>query len=53
MSESMTALRHHITCMDDYQYERLPEGVVMLTVTHSNLMQKHVELRFDLHSTVF
>ena len=52
MAEGMRALRHHVTAMDDYQYERLPEGVVMGTITHSNLIQKHVELRFDLHSTV-
>lgn len=52
MSEAMAALRHHVTCMDENQYTRLPDGVVMLTITHSNLIQKHVELKFDLHSTV-
>ena len=38
---------------DDYHYGRLAEDTIMVTCTHSNLNQKHVDLRFDLHTTVW
>ncbi len=34
------------------QYTTLPEGVVAILMTHSNLPTKHVDIRLSLHNTV-
>jgi len=49
----MDGLKTFVKMGDDYHYGRLAENTVMVTCTHSNLNQKHVDLRFDLHTTVF
>ncbi|KAG6614024.1 Tubulin-specific chaperone B [Phytophthora cinnamomi] len=38
--------------MDGRQYENVPEGVVCLLITHSNLKLQMVDIRLDLHGTV-
>ena len=52
MAAGMRELRAYITAKDNEQYTNLANGLVMLSVTHENLIQKHVELKFDLHMTV-
>ena len=49
----MNVLNTWVKMDDENHYARLGEDTVMVTVTHSNLNQKHVDLRFDLHTTVF
>jgi len=49
----MHGLNTWVKMDDENHYARLGEDTVMVTVTHSNLNQKHVDLRFDLHTTVF
>lgn len=45
-------MRAWVTGADHLQYEGLADGTVMVTVTHSNLRQRVLELRLDLHSTI-
>lgn len=45
-------VRNYVTALDHLQYQSLPEGVVAVMVTHSNLPQKLLDLRFDLHNTI-
>lgn len=45
------ALRGYITARDDKPYD-LAETTVLLDLTHSNLKQRHIEIRFDRHDTV-
>ena len=44
--------RDDFNTRDDENWTLLPEGVVCINVTHSNLNQKMLELRFDLHQTI-
>lgn len=48
----MLSVRDWVTGRDHEQYSLLPAGMVSMTVTHSNLSQKMLELRFELKSTV-
>lgn len=48
----MRALRAYITAKDGYEYENLPEGMVALHITHSNLNMEMVDIRLDLHLTI-
>jgi tubulin-specific chaperone B len=52
MAEDLRALRNYITAMDGHEYETLPEGIVALHITHSNLQMKMVDIRLDLHMTI-
>jgi len=45
-------VRDYVTALDHLQYKGLPEDVVSVLVTHSNLPTKLVDLRFNLHSTI-
>jgi tubulin-folding cofactor B len=45
-------IRDYVTAMDHLQYSQLPEDVVAVTLTHSNLTAKHVDLRLELHMTI-
>ncbi len=45
-------IRDYVTAKDHLQYTQLPEGVVQVHITHSNLPQKLLDLRFDLHTSV-
>lgn len=48
----LLALQAYVTAGDDSQYDNVRQGAVVLDLTHSNLVQRHVEIRFDLHDTV-
>jgi hypothetical protein len=45
-------VRDYITAVDHLQYTQLPEDVVCILLTHSNLPAKHPDLRLNLHMTV-
>mmetsp|Transcript_56630 Transcript_56630/g.137565 ORF Transcript_56630/g.137565 Transcript_56630/m.137565 type:complete len:375 (-) Transcript_56630:27-1151(-) len=46
------ALRRYITAKDDNPYEGMADTTVLLDLTHSNLQQRHIEIRFDRHDTI-
>lgn len=49
----MTAsVRDYVTAKDHLQYQNLPQGMVAVEITHSNLPAKHLDIRFDLHSSI-
>lgn len=50
--EDQTMLRNYVTAQDHLQYSTLPEGMVAVTITHCNLPQKLLDLRFDLHNSI-
>lgn len=52
LHQDAQALRDYVTALDEQQYELLPEGVVAVTVSHSNLAARHIDIRLDLHLTV-
>lgn len=52
MAQDMRALRAYVTAKDGMEYETVPEGVVCLTITHSNLRAQMVDIRLDLHAPV-
>jgi len=45
-------MKDYITAMDGREYENLAESMVAVLVTHSNLSAKHLDIRFDLHTTI-
>lgn len=45
-------VRDYVTANDHLQYTQLPEGIVAVLITHSNLAANHLDIRFDLHSTL-
>ena len=45
-------VRDYVTANDYQQYSQLPEDVVAVLITHSNLTAKHLDIRFNLHTTV-
>ena len=45
-------VRDYITAQDHLQYTQLPEDVVAILLTHSNLPSKHVDIRLKKHMTV-
>lgn len=51
-NEDMLGIRAWVTAKDDEQYSQLPADVVEVSVTHSNLQQKMLALRFNLHMTI-
>jgi len=51
-AEMRTDIRNYITAGDDQQWSGLPQGMVAIHCTHSNLMKKMIELKFDLHTTI-
>lgn len=52
MAEDMRALRAYVVAKDGMEYDALPDGVVCLTITHSNLTAQLVDIRLDLHSSI-
>lgn len=52
MAEDLRALRAFVTAKDGFEYENLPEGMVCLHITHSNLQMQMVDIRLDLHLTI-
>ena len=45
-------IRDYVTAKDHLQYTQLPEGVVQVLLTHSNIPQSFPDIRLDLHLTV-
>uniref|UniRef100_A0A7R9UBU7 CAP-Gly domain-containing protein n=1 Tax=Pinguiococcus pyrenoidosus TaxID=172671 RepID=A0A7R9UBU7_9STRA len=52
MAADLAALRNYVTAKDSEEHARLPAHVVSLNITHSNLAQTHMEIRFDRSSSV-
>jgi len=50
--EDHAMTRNYVTAMDHLQYSQLPEGMVAILLTHSNLPAKHLDIRLDLHCTI-
>ena len=48
----LLALKSYITAADSTQYDSLAASTLVLDLTHSNLHQRHAEIRFDKHDTV-
>jgi tubulin-folding cofactor B len=48
----LLALKAYVTAKDATQYDHLHPTTVLLDLTHSNLVQKHVEIRFDLQDSL-
>jgi len=51
-NEDLRALQAYVTAADATQYDGLAADTVLLDLTHSNLKQRHAEIRFDLHDTI-
>jgi tubulin-specific chaperone B len=51
-NSDMLAVRSYITAQDETQYAHVHQSTVILDLTHSNLIQRHIEIRFDLHDTL-
>mmetsp|Transcript_142 Transcript_142/g.145 ORF Transcript_142/g.145 Transcript_142/m.145 type:complete len:324 (-) Transcript_142:26-997(-) len=51
-NEDLLALQSYVTSRDHHCYENVGQTTIILDLTHSNLIQKHIEIRFDLHDTV-
>lgn len=51
-NEDLLALQSYVTANDATQYADLHEDTLVLDITHSNLKQRHIEIRFDKHTTV-
>jgi tubulin-folding cofactor B len=48
--EDIKALKNYITSGSDYR--DVHEDTLILDLTHSNLKQRHIEIRFDKHTTI-
>ncbi|KAL3809296.1 hypothetical protein ACHAXA_009420 [Cyclostephanos tholiformis] len=51
-NEDLLALRSYIVAADATQYSSLASSTLVLDLTHSNLHQRHAEIRFDARDTV-
>lgn len=51
-NEDLLALQSYVTANDARQYSDLHADTLVLDVTHSNLKQRHIEIRFDKHTTI-
>jgi tubulin-folding cofactor B len=51
-NKDLLALKAFVTANDETQYNHLPRDLVLLDLTHSNLKQQHIEIRFYLSDTV-
>lgn len=51
-NSDLLALKAYIQRKDATQYDDLPSDMVLLDLTHSNLKQQHIEIRFYLSDTV-
>ncbi len=51
-NKDLLSLRAYITSKDAIQYQDVHQSTVVLDLTHSNLVQRHVEIRFDKHDTL-
>ena len=48
----LLTLKSYVTAADATQYNSLAASTLVLDLTHSNLQQRHAEIRFDKHETV-
>lgn len=51
-NKDLLAVRAWITAKDATQYQDVHESTVLLDLTHSNLKQRQIEIRFDKHDTL-
>lgn len=51
-NEDLLALQSYITAGDATQYSQLAQTTLLLNLSHSNLKQRHIEIRFDKHDTI-
>lgn len=51
-NEDLLALQSYVRANDSTQYNDLHADTLVLDVTHSNLKQRHIEIRFDKHTTI-
>jgi tubulin-folding cofactor B len=49
-NEDLLAIQHYVMSGDDHR--NLHPDTLLLDLTHSNLVQRHIEIRFDKHTTV-
>jgi len=52
--QAAASLKAYVTVGTDHAtaYQNLPATTVVLDLTHSNLIQRHIEIRFDKHQTL-
>jgi len=50
--EMLNTMRDYVTANDSQTWQSLPENMVCIHVTHSNLKRRMIELRFDKHMTI-
>merc|ERR1719464_1030489 len=51
-NKDLIALKNYVTGKDSTQFDGVSANSIILDITHSNLKQRHIELRFDLHDTI-
>ncbi|GMH90290.1 hypothetical protein TrVE_jg4794 [Triparma verrucosa] len=51
-NQDMLALKSYVMAQDGQKYAQLHDDTVMIDITHSNLVQRHIELRFDKHEKI-
>lgn len=51
-NEDLLAVRSYVTGRDEVQYNHLHPTTLLLDLTHSNLIQQHIEIRFDAHDAL-
>lgn len=51
-NHDLIALQQYVTAKDASQYSDLHPDTLILDLTHSNLIQRHIEIRFDKHTTI-
>jgi tubulin-folding cofactor B len=51
-NKDLLAVRGWVTARDATQYDAVHQSTVILDLTHSNLQQRHIEIRFDKHDTL-
>ena len=51
-SKGMEAIKNYVLANEENKYDAVSTDLVLLDLTHSNLQQKHIEIRFSKHDTV-
>ncbi|KAL3940683.1 MAG: hypothetical protein SGBAC_004827 [Bacillariaceae sp.] len=51
-NKDLLAVRAWVTGNDAHQFDDVHQSTVLLDLTHSNLIQRHIEIRFDKHDTL-
>ena len=51
-NRDMLALKAFVQAQDHVRYDHLNPQLVLLDLTHSNLKQRHIEIRFSRHDTL-